>query len=319
MTQARKESKRLTVIYIMGYGRSGSTITDILLNQHPDIVSVGALNNLHRWLAEGMECACGSPIADCEFWSDVLGKHLKKIPGKENTSDLRQVATLESLSSFPSIILGLTGSSKLKRYGKKTGEIFKAIGDISGASFIVDSSKSTRDCTGRPLLLSKTSGIDIKIIHLVRDGRAVGWSAMKKSGSDERRRSTEIKAVNFTRTVLSWAATNLLSILTARLLPRGSVMRLRYEDLCSSTDEELRRIGEFAGLDPGPIIESIGNRKELAIGHNLGGNRVRFSSGLTFKPDFEWTERLPWIYKQIFWILAWPVAIGLGYEYGGER
>src|SRR5437773_1697066 len=48
------------VIYIMGAGRSGSTLLDTILASHPEVVGVGELVNLHSagWTAKEI-CACG--------------------------------------------------------------------------------------------------------------------------------------------------------------------------------------------------------------------------------------------------------------------
>ncbi len=82
------------VLYITGAGRSGSTILDIVLGNHPDIESTGELSNLVRngWIGgeslKGIErkrvrvpiCTCGrrTDIPDvedaaeaCPFWSSV--------------------------------------------------------------------------------------------------------------------------------------------------------------------------------------------------------------------------------------------------------
>ncbi len=58
----------ITVIALLGYGRSGSTLLDAVLGQHPDLVGVGELVQLHR---EGWHLnnyfACGARARDCPF------------------------------------------------------------------------------------------------------------------------------------------------------------------------------------------------------------------------------------------------------------
>ncbi len=62
----------ITVIALLGYGRSGSTLLDVLLGQHPNVAGVGELVQLHR---EGWQlnnyCACGARAGDCSFWAEV--------------------------------------------------------------------------------------------------------------------------------------------------------------------------------------------------------------------------------------------------------
>ncbi len=82
------------VLKIAGLGRSGSTILDIALGNHPAIESVGEVGNLMRngWVSRGSLrgierkkrrvplCTCGkrldvlyvgSPEEACPFWSEV--------------------------------------------------------------------------------------------------------------------------------------------------------------------------------------------------------------------------------------------------------
>ncbi len=69
----------MRVIYIAGAAHSGSTLLDLMLNAHPDIVSVGEVLKLNRQLAYRdperktyAPCSCGAPsLLQCEFWSAV--------------------------------------------------------------------------------------------------------------------------------------------------------------------------------------------------------------------------------------------------------
>ena len=64
---------RVKVLYIMGWGRSGSTIMDNLLGGIDGFFSVGELGYLwERGLVEGRRCGCGRLLRDCEVWSEVL-------------------------------------------------------------------------------------------------------------------------------------------------------------------------------------------------------------------------------------------------------
>ena len=67
------------VIYIAGTSHSGSTLLDLMLNAHPEIISVGELVNLARHLEykkphkkRYTSCSCGAPsLWQCDFWSRV--------------------------------------------------------------------------------------------------------------------------------------------------------------------------------------------------------------------------------------------------------
>ena len=70
---AGDEAGPVSVLYIAGPGRSGSTLLDTMLGQIDGFVSVGELRNLWaRGLGDGWPCGCGAAVRDCPFWSSVL-------------------------------------------------------------------------------------------------------------------------------------------------------------------------------------------------------------------------------------------------------
>ncbi len=65
-------SKPIRVIYVVGAGRSGSTLLDTILGNHEYIESVGELINSPRaWSNPDEYCACGIQAGVCDFWRQV--------------------------------------------------------------------------------------------------------------------------------------------------------------------------------------------------------------------------------------------------------
>ena len=192
--------------------------------------------------------------------------------------------------------------------------LLSAIATTSGSRVGVDSSKSTRDCLGRPLALSFVPSIDLKVIFLTRDGRGVVWSAMKGAGSQERSRITENRMINFFRTTVSWTLTNVCALLTKRRLGAGKVLHLRYEDLCADPIQSLRRIGDFVGEDLSELEDILTRGELVSAGHNLGGNRLRFEKHISIKCDNGWRRRMPSHYRALFTCLTWPLLRKFGYD-----
>ena len=63
----------IKIVYITGFGRSGSTLLDILLASAPSAFGCGELNALLReGIFGGDPCACGEPVANCPLWQDVM-------------------------------------------------------------------------------------------------------------------------------------------------------------------------------------------------------------------------------------------------------
>jgi hypothetical protein len=63
---------RVTVVYLGGFGRSGSTLVERMLGAAPGWVNVGELVDLARSVAPGDElCGCGQPFSTCPMWTRV--------------------------------------------------------------------------------------------------------------------------------------------------------------------------------------------------------------------------------------------------------
>ena len=75
---AMKVLKPVRIVYIAGYGRSGTTLLDIALGQHSAVLGAGEITALTRHVWQANEfCACGTPICDCKFWKPVLQQWFK--------------------------------------------------------------------------------------------------------------------------------------------------------------------------------------------------------------------------------------------------
>jgi len=301
------------LVYIAGYGRSGSTILDILFQQVSNVVSGGAINNIYQWIVDDHVCTCGSKLKDCEFWKIVLNNTGFFSDGSVVEEKWEIQKKVEELKSFGLLLFNFLPKNLVKEYRNNQQNIFNSICSVSGKKIVIDSSKSTRDCAGRALALSKYTNADVKMLHLVRDGRAVAWSAMKKGGSSERSRVTNSKILNFLIVLVSWNITNIFVLLTKFALPKESYHLIKYEDLCANPADSIKKIGRFLEVDLSEMDDTVINESELSIGHNLGGNEIRFNKQLKFKEDVDWKQNMPLIYRWLFIVLSWPVMKKIGY------
>ncbi len=302
----------MRVAYILGYGRSGSTVLDLILGSLPSCTSVGEISNLYEWRAAKRPCACGKELDKCDQWSGILESHEQA--GGGSTKLLRSV---EGLLGLFQLLWGTPNSRRYREYKKSVESLFDSIARHRGVTLISDSSKSTRATVGRFLALQKLTKYDVKGVFLVRDGRGVMWSEMKRAGSPEHTRRSRSRFVNATRCALSWTMTNILSLLVKSVAAKDSVLLMRYEDLCQTPVESIRRLAEFLDLSLDPAV--LEGEIQMKAGHTVAGNRLRFASELRLKPDTEWMSKLPNLYRNLFWIITFPVARRLGYAPGSAK
>ena len=296
------------VLYIAGWGRSGSTILDNVLGQVDGFFSAGELMFLwRRGLIEGRLCGCGRPVRECDVWTRVLARAFPV------GVDAHELARLEAHSArtrhLPLHAAGLEPGSGL--YRERLASLYRALQDETGCSVIVDSSKSP--AYGR--VLAGIAELDVRVVQLVRDPRAVAYSwVRKKLQRDDPRR---LRSMRSHGPVASSAYWNLLNEST-RLLWRGdsgSRLLVRYEDFVASPQATVERIVRFAG-EPAPALAWTGTA-ELALDptHTVSGNPSRFDHGtIALRADDEWRRSMRPRDRRIVDLITGPVRGRYGYS-----
>ena len=147
---------QISLIYILSSGHSGSTLTDLILGSHTHIESVGELFQLPKYFsndptsATEQICTCGLAVQHCSYWSHIIN------------------------SIEPQKIKGINTFNK--SFCEYNYEVMHALLELSGKPILLDSSK----LPARLENLLKSNLFNIQIIHLIRDGRAVGFSGKSK-------------------------------------------------------------------------------------------------------------------------------------------
>jgi len=296
--QATK-AENIRVLFVAGAGRSGSTVLDTVLGAHPDAVSCGELAGVpeHGW-KENAFCSCGEAASDCPFWSSVRAS--AEAAGFELQTYMQDQAYFEAhrIKGWRRV---REDTARFARYAEGTLALLKAIGEQSGASILVDSSKNPL----RAYALSRVPGVDVSLLHLVRDGRGVVWSLRKsflKDSAAGLERSLKVRPV--WRTAAFWALTNLQVERVLRSLPEDRAIRLRYEDFLNAPREALERVTRLTGLDYSNVSSDLETGKEIPVSCTIAGNRLRMSGAIRLRLDEEWKEKLSRKDLALFWPIA---------------
>ncbi len=301
------------VIYIVGMGRSGSTVLDAILGSHPAVCGVGELSNFVRsgWL-EGEYCACGERGNVCAFWAAVREEWTRRVAPADITGYPALQSTFESFSSWPRLLLErVWRSRRFREYARLTVSLFDAISAVSGRPTVVDSSKAPM----RAYALTVTAGLDLRMVHLVRDPRGVAWSLLNPHPKDERagvRKERRRKPA--VRTAVMWVIVNFQAMRAARRVERGHRTFVRYEELVTDPKAVLGRIADIAGIDFGDVATAVSSGAPVAIGHATAGNRLRMRRSFELRANTEWMVRLPASAERLVWTIAGPVMRRMGYE-----
>lgn len=280
------------LVYIMGHGYSGSTLLTVLLGSHPQIATIGELgiaeHAKRQTTPEQFLCSCRAPVRECEFWRrvgremaerghdfDVWDSELEFRARGGGLSDviLRAVQRGPVLETARSVGLQVVPGARreLARVLSRIEALAEIVTAIEGARIFLDSSKRPE----RAVFMRRIPSFDMRIIHLVRDGRAVSWSNMKHLGL-----APEAAAA-------SWIDDNSKSEQARRYFPRDRWMTLRHEDVCADPTGALSRIYSFLGLPNGNGLPNFQDAE-----HHIIGNRMRLGSISEIRLDDRWKTAL---------------------------
>lgn len=291
------------VIYLGGFGRSGSTLLERILGQIPGWTNVGELVDLPRSVFVHQEnCGCGEPFLSCPMWSKVGeaafgGWHEDEM---KRLADLRfAVARQRQLGGLIALARG-RGSDQLRAdvqaYQAGYGAIYRAVAEVTGAQVIVDASKGPAHGLALALTAGVDPGYDMSMVNLVRDPRGVAYSWSRRQTSRPQasgEAGAEMWRISAERSALQWAALQSEMSLMARAAG-VEMVRMRYEDLVERPLPSLRRLLDQLQLPDADLSHITDDVVRLDASHGLSGNPGRFTSGeITLSGDHAWRTALP--------------------------
>jgi hypothetical protein len=335
------------VLKITGLGRSGSTILDVVLGNHPQIESVGEVGNLGRngWISReslrGINpkrlrrpiCTCGkrldvlyvdAPDEACPFWASVRREWVERTDPASIESYPKLQNDFELKSRWPRLLYEKRRpSAAFRSYAGLTRAFFESIRAVSGKPVIVDSATVPI----RTFALGMTPGIDLYAVHLVRDGRGVITSHRKTFEEDlqagirgEHKGNSMWKTlvrrrVLYLASLVRWIVKNLASEWVCTQLGPKRAIRLRYEDFVADPRSALERIGSLLELDLREVADAASSGKPMQAGHNVGGNRTKKSGIITLRPDDEeWKRTLSPTEQRLSWMFIGWLMRRYGYK-----
>lgn len=229
---------RPRVVLIAGSGHGGTTILNMVLGQHPSIFATGKLRDFPEgglFIDENV-CSCGKQALSCPFWATVRERFAQTAGQTDRTTALFRIVTEESGREF--------------------------VGDVTHN-------------VGYAKHLQQTAGIDLYLVHVVRDGRGVVNSRIRK---DYRIGVLGDSAWRHFRRVIKvsrrwkWHLRQFGNI--EKQLGERAV-RISYEELCRDPAVALAPVGACLGLDFSDIGARLGGGEPFEpVPHLIRGNAV---------------------------------------------
>ncbi len=278
-----------TLVYILGFSYSGSTLLARLLSNHSQIATTGEIVGPPRF-AQGrpFDCSCGEPIRQCPFYNAIehriCSSHFSLAHNTWNTRVLQQPPTLaqriwfrprssDAFVRVQSIARAFISpcATHLTRVQETYHRFIGAACDILKTSILVDSSKLPVQL----FALRNLGGVSLKVIHLVRHPAACALSSRSYHGH------TPLFSA------IAWRANYRDSLEHVRALSREQVLRIRYEDLCADVAKTLSDACAFIGVPYQETMLCNPIREEHIV-----GNRMRLARIESIREDIKWRAEL---------------------------
>jgi hypothetical protein len=287
-----------TAVFICSAGHSGSTLLSLLLGSHRDAIALGEITQMPKNLALNTPCGCGAPVRECPLWSDVVARlarqerfaRIRERPYDLNLGffeagtviDVRQQTALRKLyrrlvyaaayarwrtGLLPDAVTGPLSAGACNKH-----ELYRIVASVSSKPLLIDSSKHYLEAVS----LYRAAPKRTKILLLVRDGRAVFYSGLKRG--KPRGEALDPWLQSYRRA---------LPLLESEIAPRD-ILRVSYENLAADPARELHRICEFIGVPFDGQMLDFRSR----IHHVLSGNDMRLADSAAIRVDAAWRERL---------------------------
>lgn len=280
------------LLYITSHPHSGSTLLDVVLGGHPEVVGTGEVHRLSLAPGERL-CTCRNVLTECPFWTrvafaiageetDDLERFWTEFPVTVDNPkksvrylpDLLELALILQSRVFIELLSWFDASAeKQLRIASNSWQLYEAVSRIGGAQYVVDSTKNLL----RLKLLHHHRPGSVRVIQLVRRPEAIAASA-------RRRRDTPVD-----QTLRSWVHWRQKTAYALAGIAKNAVLKVQYEDLCQSTESELRRICNFLGVDYVEEMQDLNEGRQ----HQVPGNPMLFQQdNRKIRYDKRWETEL---------------------------
>ena len=311
---------QVTVLSVVGAGRSGTTVLASILGEVPGCAGAGEIRWLwQRGVLDERPCGCGRKPSDCPVWSRVIERCLTT-PGPNGVpptvADI--VAAQQELGETRNRLRVLRSAAgreddwdALRLVRHVTGVAVRTFAEMTGAGVVIDTSKRPLDAA----VIAGIPGVDHFVLHVLRDPRAVAhsWRRAKTFSVGDETRTMGTRRLP--STVRRWLASALGTEALRRHLPSGHWLRLRYEDFCADPVESMDRLLSMMGVAGRPPFEDAGTVL-LGPNHIVAGNPSRFTVGsVRIRVDEEWKTAMSHRDRLLVAASTWPLLRRYGYSW----
>lgn len=309
------DNSNVDIVFVGGWGRSGSTLLTRMLAEVPGFVAVGEVRDIFlRGIIEDRVCGCGERFSSCDFWQAVGDDAY----GGWSTLSVPMLKELRVMTDKPWHVPALMKPGLRKvtdeavaEYGELLLSLYRSIRKVTGARYLVDASK----IASYGAILQRVDGLSPRFIHLVRDPRGTLNSWMKQVRmTDDLDTTRYMPRYNIASGAARYLGYNVEMHMVGSKSPH---MLMKYEDLVTQPDNIMREALKFIGVpDDCDLSHFMGPEGvKLGVNHTIAGNPMRHESGwIPLRPDNSWREKMPKSRQIGIAAMTFPLIKKYGYD-----
>jgi hypothetical protein len=305
------EAQKIKVLYIAGCDRSGSTLLDCTLGQVKGFFAGGEVWHFFgRGMVNNELCGCGQHFRECELWADVA-KRYEAAGHEQGPADMERLLRCTVKTRYLPMILSSYGPShlghRLDILRAHLSDLYSVICEVTSCEVVVDSSKNPVYAH----VLGGVDGVELYVVHLVRESRGVAYSWSKR----KRRPEVPWKVQYMDRhgpakSSLFWLAAQ-LGAETLKL--KYPYIRVRYEDFIRDPRDIMASLLQFLGQGDADMEYIKEDALTLGVQHTISGNPMRMEQEVTLRMDCDWLTRMKKSDKMLVTALTLPLLVKYGY------
>ena len=299
------------VLYIAGVGRSGSTLLGNILGQQDGFFNAGELHWIwQRGFMDNELCGCDTPFRECSVWQEILRSDFANLEHQDLHALINEwkISTQSRRMLEYSFLPNRKTTPTRKNYLNALHLLYHAIQVTTHCRVIVDTSKAPT--YGH--LVSLLPGIQLFVLHLIRDSRGVVFSLQRSTiRPEDKKPMIKMKAWKSSALWLLWNTG--IELRWNRRDRYDGYLRMRYEDFILNPQRNIERIFHLIGenLTPRNIRN---NRVEIDPTHTVSGNPGRFKHGvIDLRLSLDWQDNMVPRDRLLTQLITWPLLLRYGY------
>lgn len=279
-----------TLIYIIGAGRSGTTILDIVLGNNNDAISLGEINRFYK--RNGITPQRDKDNKVYLFWKKIKDEFEEKL--NSSTIKYNEFEKVNSKNEYHSAFFKSLLKLNSKKYYSTLDCLYDSIIENTKESILIESSKYPV----RALNISKLKrkDIEIKYIYLKKDPVKVINSFNKKD--------LEQPPKGFLTANIYYFIVNCLSYFVIQILKfnKHKTSELKYEDFINNPVESIQNLSRDLDENFNSSKNILKNKEPLKTGFLFDGNRIRLKESiyLQTKNNSSLNKNLKYYFTRIF-------------------